>query len=157
MRKYRTGFLFLIVACFATSCYDCGPQAEPLITLSVRAENHTLQRVTALGAISDSVFNRFPFERNNGFGELPLSLLQDSTTYLFYFEDRVDTLTLFYKRIFDVRRECGYYVDIAPPTGRQYQYRSTFSATEVIYSPYVGEMKGLYPTAFGISVSLTRY
>jgi hypothetical protein len=147
--------LLFFLAATLISCYDCGPKAEPTLNLSVEAATHTLQKVTALGAISDLAFQSFQTGKDRGFGEVPLSLLQDSTTYLFYFEDRVDTLTLFYRRIFDVRRECGYYMDIAPPAGRR--FRSTFSQTEVSFSPYTGEVKGFYTTAYGISLRVARF
>jgi hypothetical protein len=145
---------FLLMAGLMASCYDCGPKAEPLVDFDINTGMFTLKKVGALGAVSDSLFQSFTIHKNIGYGKLPLSLLHDSTTYLFYFEDRVDTLTLYYQRIFDTRKQCGYYVDIAPPVWEQ--YRSTFSSVRINYSPYVGEILGFTPTAFGISVYVSR-
>ncbi len=138
------------------SCYDCGPRAEPTLSMSVSfGPSDSLLRISALGIESDSAFQRFiDIGTQRGGGLVPLSLQQDSTTYLFYFENKVDTLTLFYRRVFETRRSCGYYLDILEPKGPR--YRSTFTTTNVNYSPYTGEFKGLHSTAYGISVSLTK-
>jgi len=156
MKNIFFAFLFLVVGGMASGCYDCGPQAEPAISLSVYfPPTDTLLRVSALGVKADSAFREFRISGFNGGGQAPLSLLQDSTTYLFYFTDRVDTLTLFYERIFDSRRQCGYYVDIAEPKGRR--YHSNFRDVQATYYPYIGEIKGLkHSTAYGISVSVFR-
>jgi len=153
MKRFIPISLFLLLSCAAVSCYDCGPKAEPYIFLSVSSASSPLQRIRAVGARSDSAFDAFILP--NSYRQLPLSLLQDSTTYLFYFSDRVDTLTLFYKRIFDTRGECGYYLDIVAPDGPR--FHSTFLKTEVYYSPYTGKNKGLAGSgAYGISVRLER-
>lgn len=154
MKRYLSIFIFLLISGAAVSCYDCGPQAEPYLTLSVNSPNFPLQRISAMGVKSDSAFEAFLLP--DSYGQLPLSILQDSTTYLFYFSDRVDTLTLFYKRIFDTRRECGYYLDIVEPDGPR--FHSTLANTEVNYSPYTGKIEGLFGSnAHGISVRVVRY
>lgn len=156
MEKFIFICLFLTVGCLVAGCYDCGPRAEPTISLGVNfPTTDSLLRVSALGIKSDSAFRDFSIRDFNGGGQVPLSLLQDSTTYLFYFTDRTDTLTLFYERIFDARQECGYYVDIAAPKGRR--YRSTFRDVQTFYDSYLGEIKGIgHRTAFGISVRVSR-
>lgn len=155
MKNISFVFLLLAVGGMAAGCYDCGPQAEPTISLSVSfPTTDSLLRVSAMGAKSDSAFQQFFITNHSGAGQAPLSLLQDSTTYLFYFTDRVDTLTLFYERIFAARQECGYYVDIVEPKGPR--YHSTFRNVSATYSPYTGERKGIHSFAFGISVIISR-
>ncbi len=159
MKKIIHTFFFLGGMVGLAGCYDCGPRAEPTISLSVsRSETPTssLQSVSAIGVKSDSLFRQFSIKGSSGSGQLPLSLLQDSTTYLFYFADRVDTLTLFYKRIFDTCSECGYYLDIAEPDGPH--FHSTFSNTTATYYPYTGKVEGLNGSgAYGILVDATSY
>ena len=143
--------LLLVLPWIATSCYDCGPMGEPLVNISLSPRNQ-LVRVSALGAKSDSLFNRGLSEYGYH-GLLPISLLQDSTTFLFYFPDRVDTLTLYYERVFDLDSQCGFYNDVKAPK-RGPNYRTTFKEVNVEYHSYLGPTSISNPGLSGIFVCI---
>lgn len=152
MRKYRTGFLVLLVACSVAGCYDCGPQAEPTITLNIERESlPNLREIGAVGTKSDSLLRRIELTDFFNTVELPVSMLQDSTTFLLFSENTIDTLTLFYKRIFDVKKQCGYYIDLAEPTSGL-RFRSTLPNVAVEYSSYLGPITYNRPWPRGIVI-----
>jgi hypothetical protein len=125
---------------------------EPLVDISLSPRNQ-LVRVSALGARSDSIFNRDTPSPFSYYNKIPISLLQDSTTFLFYSKDKVDTLTLYYKRVFDTSKRCGYYNDIKAPERGPY-YRSTFPMVEVEYYSYLGAQEPKHYGPRGISIRI---
>ncbi|GEM_PF-1289730 len=154
MKNYLSGSLLLVVACISLGCYDCGPQAEPTIQLNIdRSSLPTLYRISALGTQSDSAFLRAlePGLFGNTVG-LPVSMLQDSTTYLLYSENQTDTLTLFYKRIFDIKKQCGYYIDLAEPDASP-RFRTTIANVSVEYNSYLGPTRWNRSRPLGIIVT----
>lgn len=157
MNTILRGFLFIFIVSTTTSCYDCGPRAEPSVTMYLYQDSsHIVERISALGARSDSVFNTLDLRSYFSSIELPVSMLQDSTTFLFYAENQTDTLTLFYKRIFDTKRECGYYIDLTTPeTGPL--FKTTLNRVQVEYNSYLGKMEILKgPRPLGIVVTIGK-
>lgn len=152
MRKYHTSFLFLLVACFAAGCYDCGPQAEPSITLNIARESlPNLREIGAMGTKSDTVVRKIVSGDLFNTVDLPVSMLQDSTIFLLFSENTTDTLTLFYKRIFDIKKQCGYYIDLAEPTSGP-RFRSTLPNVAVEYNSYLGPTTYNRPWPRGIVI-----
>ena len=154
MKSYPTGSLFLIVVCTIVGCYDCGPQAEPTITLNIAPGSlPNLREIGAMGTKSDSVLTRVEFGNYyNTFG-LPVSMLQDSTTFLLFSDNKSDTLILFYKRIFDKIKQCGYYIDLAEPTSGP-RFRTTLSTIIVEYNSYLGPIMINRPWPRGIIITI---
>ncbi|GAB3170244.1 hypothetical protein [Telluribacter humicola] len=136
MFKFLRALILLVLPWIMVSCYDCGPMGEPFVDISLSPKNQ-LVRISALGAKTDSLFRLDTLSSFGYHGQLPISLLQDSTTFLFYFPNHVDTLTLYYQRVFDESKTCGYYNDIKAPV-RGPSYRSTFPGVHVEYYPYQG-------------------
>ena len=158
MKKLLYGLFFIFTASIAVGCYDCGPRAEPTITLSLHLDTlQAIRRISALSAKSDSAFSNFELGRYYGTARLPVSLLQDSTTFLLYADNRVDTLTLFYKRIFDTKRECSYYVDLTAPEAGPPFRTSLNQPVQVEYSSYLGERGFKILDPQGIRVTIGRY
>jgi hypothetical protein len=154
VRKYRTGFLFLLVACFTAGCYDCGPQAEPTITLSIARESlPDLREIGAMGTKSDTVLRKIVLADFFNTVDLPVSMLQDSTTFLLFSDDTTDTLTLFYQRIFDIKKQCGYYIDLTKPTSGPH-FRSTLPNVAVEYNSYLGPITYNRPWPRGIVITI---
>jgi len=134
--------LFIIVVLYG--CVDCGPQQELTVGINFHREKDSLHlnQVYALGALDQQIFNKQTEDFNNSrlFLTLafPISLLTDSTTYVFEFENRTDTLTLFYQRDFYYKKDCGFVVDTKKPA-RSEDSKSTFSKVNVSYDSYLME------------------
>ena len=152
MIKLLRILLLLVLPWIATSCYDCGPMGEPYVQISINGKS-AYQKVSALGARSDSAFTIYTPQQYGFFERLPISLLQDSTTFLFYAENRVDTLTLYYQRIFDVSKGCGYYNDIKAPERGPY-FRGSFSEASIEYRSYLGPTSMSNPGIRGIFINI---
>ncbi|GAB2783791.1 hypothetical protein GCM10027275_29800 [Rhabdobacter roseus] len=143
-----------------SSCKECGPQAEPMVSVQ-HIGRRTFQSITALGAVNDSVFRRIDSDHYSY--QLPLSLLADSTTYLFVSETRVDTLTIRYRRLFYDEKGCGFVVDVAPPEERysnsdfQTIFKgkyTTFEEVWIKYGSYVGEYRNYADRPQGVVVTI---
>lgn len=155
MKRHLSVFLFLLISGAAVSCYDCGPKAEPTVDFNMSFDSlYGLKRVSAVGAKSDSAFRlNNPYSLRYHYGQYPISLLQDSTTFVFYAANRTDTLTLFYERIFDTDKKCGYFVDIGG--GR---FKSTFKNVWVEFGSYRGDVViGKQNGGPGIRVNISNY
>lgn len=157
----KNTLLLLIIICpFLNSCRDCGPQAEPEISIffsSFGSESLTLNKIHALNAQNQDVFQEQNNQSNIGSHSFffPISLHADSTTYIFEFENRIDTLTIFYKREFYHKHNCGFVVDALEPVN-SVTNKSTFSEVDVSYTPYVGYGKSPSSTHYngGITVNI---
>ncbi|MCF0056717.1 hypothetical protein [Dyadobacter sp. CY356] len=148
-------FLLILSALLLNGCIDCGPQQELTIQLSIQAFPDTLllKKITSPGAIDQSVFE----EQTKNYSSksyyagsfdftLPISLNADSTTYIFEFENRTDTLSLFYSRDFFHKDGCGFVVDAKRPASLT-ETKSTFKDVYVDYQSYI--LDGKVPV-FGI-------
>lgn len=129
---------------------ECGPQRELTFSLTINDSGNRLNKITAIGALNNDSF----INLTNGIPtqplQLPISLNADQTTYIFDFDNRTDTLTLSYKRLFYYEETCGFVVDVKDVRGK-----STFSFLDVYYTPFVGENKGWGGYEGGIFVDAT--
>ncbi|GLU50688.1 hypothetical protein [Dyadobacter frigoris] len=129
-----------------SGCIDCGPQKELTIRLSIDADTFLLKKVTAPGAIDLSIFDeQVKNYTSHSYSQLkdftfPISLNADSTTYIFEFENRTDTLTLFYARDFSYKNGCGFVVDAKYPNS-SFETKSTFKYVHVDYQSYILDEK----------------
>ncbi|MCF2446154.1 hypothetical protein L0657_19510 [Dyadobacter sp. CY345] len=149
--------LFIILVLYG--CTDCGPQQE----LSVRIrfdrtkDSLYLNQIQAIGALDQKVFKEqteyFNKYQEFSFTGLPISLLADSTTYVFNFNNRTDTLTLFYQRDFYYKENCGFVVDTKRPAKLQ-ETISTFSQVRAEYESYIMEEVTLKGGIGGQGISL---
>ena len=149
-------FLFLLV--ILASCEHCGPQKELSLRIYLRGDTLKLDSISALNALNQTAF-REQIELqspNSRQFDLPMSLLADSTTYIFAFKTRTDTLTVFYKRDFSYKNGCGFIVDAHSPD-LPTKAKSTFSKVDVTYDPYVSnELPSFeYIGGNGISILVT--
>ncbi len=135
-------------ALLLSGCIDCGPQKELTIRLSIGAYPDTflLKKVTAPGAIDLNIFDQqiknytsHSYSQSRDY-TFPISLNADSTTYIFEFETRTDTLTLFYARDFHYKNGCGFVVDAKRPNS-QFETKSTFKDVYVDYQSYILDEK----------------
>ncbi|MEO6684763.1 MAG: hypothetical protein ABIN24_02320 [Dyadobacter sp.] len=150
--------LILLSAFLLSGCIDCGPQAELSVRLSISSYPDTFQlkKVTAPGALDLSVFQQKNGEYNSTSGSFtfPISLNADSTTYIFEFKNRTDTLTLFYSRDFHYKDGCGFVVDAKRPSSI-YETKSTFKNVYVDYQSYILDEKiGLFGPSEGSGISI---
>ncbi len=149
--------LFIILVLYG--CTDCGPQQE--LSVSIRFDRTKdslyLNQIHAIGALDQKSFKEqteyFNKYQEFSFAGLPISLLADSTTYVFEFNNRTDTLTLFYQRDFYYKENCGFVVDTKRPT-RPEESKSTFSAVEVFYDSYLKKNITLTSADGGGGISL---
>jgi len=144
--------LLIIFALYG--CTDCGPQQELSVRISINTGKDSihLNQLYALGAVDQQVFQKQVayFNKDQYFSkqfELPISLLADSTTYVFGFNNRTDTLTLFYQRDFYYKDKCGFVIDTKQPA-RLENSISTFSQVHVNYESYLKE-KFTFPSGIG--------
>lgn len=98
----------------------------------------TISKVAILGSLQDVPEEGIqPIQRPNAIGPFfPLNLNSDSTTYIFTRPNRIDTLTVYYKKhIYNASNTCGYILDLeAPASGKT--YTTTFKRIEVEYRSY---------------------
>ncbi|AYQ35858.1 hypothetical protein DTQ70_28450 [Runella sp. SP2] len=74
--------------------------------------------------------------------QFPLNLNADSTTYIFTQTNRIDTLTVYYKkRIYTASNTCGYVLDLEAPTSGK-THTTTFKQIEVEYRSYYTPLRG---------------
>lgn len=118
---------FTVVAGVITTlsaCENCGPSAEPLLTLSFVPQADataspmvdTLYSLDSRRALPLGDYQKFPLR----YATVPLNLNADSTRYVFESGGRRDTLTVFYIRDVAYRdRKCGYVLELTTPTGQQ--------------------------------------
>lgn len=126
--------------CFSLlSCEDCGPNDEPSLRLSIRANApFKVDTIYGLGAVTNlSLFAKDPYETQFGAYELPLNLNADSTQYIVNINGRQEAITVFYQRKFYYRsRRCGYIFDLYPPAlpGQTQAKITRGSVSDVIYT-----------------------
>lgn len=126
---------FLMLTLLLAGCHCDGPEYAP-ISCSVRFEGPSprgeLTRLWAEGATSDQHFENERLLYNNNYEipnatmvlNLPVSLVNDLTTYYFQYGDHTDSLTVRYKRNFRYTEYCGFVAQVeAIPNG----VTSTFS------------------------------
>lgn len=123
-------FFFICALCYLLcSCGEqCGITAEPVVAIQFPfGIETTISKVSVLGALQDVPKERFQF---------PLNLNADSTAYIFTQSNRIDTLTVYYKKsIYNASNTCGYVLDLeAPASGKI--HRTTFKQIEVEYRSY---------------------
>jgi hypothetical protein len=138
--------LILLLSPLLHSCKDCGPQQELDARVSISGQPSRLNKAQAIGALSQDIFNNLADKelRTTHTFDVPISLHTDSTTYIFEFENRTDTLTIYYKRKFYHKDGCGFVVDLVESAGDR-TYQSTFSKVDVSFQPYVlSERKRFY-------------
>ena len=85
-------FFFICALCYLLcSCGEqCGITAEPVVAIQFPfGIETTISKVSVLGALQDVPKERFQF---------PLNLNADSTAYIFTQSNRIDTLTVYYKK-----------------------------------------------------------
>lgn len=137
--KYFFPIILSLTGISVQSCIDCGPQAELSARIFFTADSLKLDSVYALNAVSQKAIR----QQTDNFApqhyyslSLPISLVSDTTTYVFRFTERVDTLSIYYQRIFRTKSGCGFITDAQKPaTGKG--YHSTFSKTDIHYETYV--------------------
>ncbi|WP_353723085.1 hypothetical protein [Dyadobacter sp. 676] len=123
----------------AQSCIDCGPQAELSAMVYFQGDSLKLDSVYALNAVSQEAIDQQLKDLSSGLHypiTLPISLVSDTTTYVFRFAERTDTLSIYYQRIFRYKGGCGFITDAREPATAR-QYYSTFSKTNIYYDTYV--------------------
>lgn len=111
--------LSLLFACFQlVSCQDCGPDDEPLLTLSVQA-NIPFQVDTVYGSGATGRLLNYSKQlaaSRYAFFQLPLNLNADSTRYVLSIDGKQEAVTVFYQRKFYYKtRQCGYVFDLLSP------------------------------------------
>jgi hypothetical protein len=132
----------LLLILILYGCLDCGPQKELTVGINFNRGKDTLhlKKIEAIGAQNQQIFKKqvADFNTSEQFPDLslPISLNADSTTYIFEFDNRVDTLTLFYLRDFHYKNNCGFVTDTKRPLSL-YPSRSTFQEVDVSYDSYV--------------------
>jgi hypothetical protein len=153
---------FVCVLCYLLcSCGEqCGITAEPVTAIQFPFKTEaTISKVSILGVLQDVPKEGIqPTQRINTFSAFfPLNLNSDSTTYIFTRPNRIDTLTVYYKkRIYNASNTCGYVLDLEAPTSGK-TYSTTFKKIEVeYYSYYIPPREKPYPSpdASGIIVKI---
>lgn len=135
--KHILPIILILSAIGVPSCVDCGPQAELSARFRFNSKALKLDSVYALNAVSQDAITRQLVDPTLGSLDiLPLSLLSDTTTYVFRFAERTDTLSIYYQRIFRYKGGCGFITDAREPATVPHYY-STFSKTEIHYDTYV--------------------
>jgi hypothetical protein len=138
--------VFLVLTCctFLSACYDCGPQRELTVTLNISSRDSIklnkiwAKKDTGLVDLTNYEKGSEPEYRCCGVSlTLPISLIADQTTYFFEFENREDSLTVFYKRDFQYDGRCGFVADIVTSSASP-RAVSSFSRTSVSATSYVG-------------------
>lgn len=154
--------LTLLAGIIFASCYDCGPQQELTFDLSVSSYPDTipvLKKVYSKNGVDTiDLSDKIPpyYIGTNTSLSLPLTLHENQTTYFFEFENRRDSLTVFYERKFYYDNHCGFVADVStsknPPRAT-----GTFTNVRVTSKPYVGgeDANGILKSYYGgISVGV---
>jgi hypothetical protein len=132
----------LLLILILYGCIDCGPQKELTVGINFNRGKDSLhlKKIEAIGALDQQIFEKqvVDFNTSQSFPDLslPISLNADSTTYIFEFDNRVDTLTLFYQRDFHYKNNCGFVTDTKRPAS-PYESKSTFQQVHVSYESYI--------------------
>ncbi|SEJ44049.1 hypothetical protein SAMN05216327_110137 [Dyadobacter sp. SG02] len=143
--KHLLPIILILSGIFAQSCIDCGPQAELSARIYFTGDSLKLDSVYALNAVSQEAIrlqtDNFTPQHYYSIS-LPISLVSDTTTYVFRFTERIDTLSIYYQRIFRYKGGCGFITDAKEPTTPS-RYYSTFAETDIHYDTFVNT--GLQP------------
>lgn len=144
--KYLISILFVIETIALQSCIDCGPQAELNATVEFSGDSIKIDTVYALKALNQEAIQWQSTRSPASYVQLtlPISLVSDTTNYIFKLGNRIDTLSIFYERVFRYKGGCGFINDARQPSSGSH-YRSTFKQVEVSYSPYVRPGKQPFP------------
>ena len=143
--KHLLSIIFILSAVGVQSCIDCGPQAELSARIYFGEDSLILDSIYALNAVSQEAIRQQTdnfIPRHYYSISLPISLVSDTTTYVFRFAERIDTLSIYYQRVFRYKGGCGFITDAHEPATVN-QYYSTFSKTEIHYDTFVNP--GLQP------------
>lgn len=140
--KHLLPIIFILSAISVQSCVDCGPQAELSVRIRFEGDSLKLDTVYALNAVSQEAIRLQTDNFAHLPTSLPISLISDTTTYVFRFTERIDTLSIYYQRIFRDKGGCGFITDAKEPATPS-RYYSTFSKTDIHYETYVNP--GLQP------------
>jgi len=138
MKHFLLVILILSGIC-VQSCIDCGPQAELSARVYFEHDSLKLDSVYALNAVSQEAIRQQTdnFTQRHYYSiSLPISLISDTTTYVFRFTERIDTLSVYYQRVFRDKGGCGFITDAKAPSTAS-RYYSTFSKTEIYYDTFV--------------------
>lgn len=114
------------------ACDDCGPSAEiePRVELTITTSparlfrlREVVQAVYGLGALTQQALT-IPADTSRQYSHqlaLPINLRADQVRYVLVNQNRADTITVNYQRIFTYKdNKCGYLLDVRPPSGFQY-------------------------------------
>jgi hypothetical protein len=136
--KHLVPIVIILAGIALQSCIDCGPQAELTATITFSNDSLQLDSVYALKALSQEAIAGQAKSSSGNYGQLhlPISLVSDTTTYIFKSKNRTDTLSIHYDRIFRYKGGCGFITDASAPSQGS-QYTTTFKDVEIIYATYV--------------------
>lgn len=136
--KHLLLIVFLSAVITLQSCVDCGPQAELTARINFSRDSIRLDSIHALDAFNQQTMNAQLLKTKVSYLELnlPISLRSDTTTYIFRFANRMDTLSIYYRRTFRYKGGCGFINNATEPSGEKH-YESTFRSVEIIYDTYV--------------------
>lgn len=128
--------LFFTVVCAVCLCScgePCPPDSEHSFYLTINSQQPLkLKKVEAVGAIDTSFLYGVDYYEGKFWQmNLPLSLHTDSVTYIFDFDSRIDTLTVFYQRDFEHQDKCGFVMKVSPQKSKT--ILSTFQSTGVFF------------------------
>lgn len=119
------------------NCIDCGPQAELSASVYFNRDSPRPDSIYAFKALDQKVIDQAE-SNTSPYGpfQLPISLVSDTTTYIFRTGDHLDTLSIYYKRIFRYKGGCGFINDVTEPSHGNH-YKTTFRSVEISYDTYV--------------------
>ena len=117
LSRLLSGLLLLFGFLQLVACQDCGPNNEPLLTLTLQSKTpfrvDTLYGAGATGKLLQDTQQ----SAANQFYRLPLNLNADSTRYVLRIDGKQEAITVFYQRNFYYRsRQCGYVYDLLSPS-----------------------------------------
>ena len=142
----KRGFISGLLLGFLFSCTEeCGIIAEPTLAIifPFTANKPVFTKIRAIDGVKEIPKEGVKSSTIHSYGDiyLPLNLNADHTTYIFEQLNRVDTFTVFYKKIvYDINKKCGYILDLeAPKLGNK--IITTFKRTEVQYYGYYSKQK----------------
>ena len=117
----------LLLAVVLWGCENCGPSAEPLLSLSLQSLT-TIKIDTVYSPDTRQPLPAQPYSVTSLTTSrqlvLPINLNADSTRYVVRLSGQQDTITVFYKRDFSYRdRKCGYVVNLIDPKNKIFSYK----------------------------------